>query len=324
MTREPENMSPGSKNRLFPEEQKRLAKRKRHLWLRARMTHEIRRFFLERKYLEVETPLLIPAPPPEVHIDVIRAGDRYLQPSPELCMKRLLSAGYTKIFQICKCFRDGERGGLHLPEFTLLEWYETGIDYKILMEECEALIVSISEGIGAGQKIHCRGKEIDLNPPWERISVAEAFDHYASLNMETAFKKGCFDEVMVQEIEPNLGVNKPTLLYDYPASLAALARLKPHTPELSERFEIYISGLELANGFSELTDPQEQRTRFERDQLKRRQSGKEVYPTAEKFLKSLSYMPEAAGIALGLDRLAMIFSDSPKIDDVLSFTPEEL
>jgi lysyl-tRNA synthetase class 2 len=142
--------------------------------------------------------------------------------------------------------------------------------------------------------------------------------------METAFKKGCFDEVMVQEIEPNLGVNKPTLLYDYPASRAALARLKPHDPEFAERFEIYISGLELANGFSELTDPHEQRTRFEREQLKRRQSGKDIYPIAEKFLKSLTYMPEAAGIALGVDRLAMVFSDSPKIDDVLSFTPEEL
>ena len=158
----------------------------------------------------------------------------------------------------------------------------------------------------------------------ERISVVEAFNHYASLDMETACKKGCFDEVMVREIEPNLGVTKPTLLYDYPASLAALARLKPDNPEFAERFEIYISGLELANGFSELTDPQEQRARFEKDQLKRRQTGKQVYPTAEKFLKSLEYMPEAAGIALGVDRLAMIFSDSPKIDDVVSFTPEEL
>jgi elongation factor P--(R)-beta-lysine ligase len=317
-------MSPGSKNRFFPEEQKRLANRKNHLWLRARLIHEIRRFFLERNYLEVETPLLIPAPPPEVHIDVIRAGDLYLHPSPELCMKRLLSAGYSRIFQISKCFRNEERGSLHLPEFTLLEWYRTGIDYRILMQECEALIVSVSKGIGIGDRVDYGGKAIDLSPPWERISVAEAFSHYASLNMETAFKKGCFDEVMVQEIEPNLGVTKPTLLYDYPAPLASLARLKPDNPEFAERFEIYISGLELANGFSELTDPQEQRARFEKDQLKRRQTGKEVYPTAEKFLKSLEYMPEAAGIALGVDRLAMIFSDSPKIDDVVSFTPEEL
>ena len=324
MTHEPENMSPGSKNRFFPEEQKRLANRKNHLWLRARLVHEIRRFFLERNYLEVETPLLIPAPPPEVHIDVIRAGDRYLHPSPELCMKRLLAAGYSRIFQISKCFRNGERGSLHLPEFTLLEWYQTGIDYRILMQECEALIVSVSKGIGIGDRVDYRGKAIDLSPPWERISVVEAFSRYASLDMETAFKKGCFDEVMVQEIEPNLGVTKPTLLYDYPASLAALARLKPDNPEFAERFEIYISGLELANGFSELTDPQEQRARFEKDQLKRLQTGKEVYPTAEKFLKSLEYMPEAAGIALGVDRLAMIFSDSPKIDDVVSFTPEEL
>ena len=324
MTREPENMSPGSKNRFFPEEQKRLANRKNHLWLRARLIHEIRRFFLERNYLEVETPLLIPAPPPEVHIDAIRADDRYLHPSPELCMKRLLSAGYSRIFQISKCFRNEERGSLHLPEFTLLEWYRTGIDYRILMQECEALIVSISKGIGIGDRVDYRGQAIDLSPPWERISVVEAFNRYASLNMETAFEKGRFDEILVQEIEPNLGVAKPALLYDYPASLAALARLKPNNPEFAERFEIYISGLELANGFSELTDPQEQRARFKKDQLNRSQSGKEVYPTAEKFLKSLEYMPEAAGIALGVDRLAMIFSDSPKIDDVVSFTPEEL
>ena len=324
MIHEPENMSPGSKNKLILEEQKRLADRKNHLWLRARLVQEIRRFFIERNYLEVETPLLIPTPPPEVHIDLIPAGERYLHPSPELCMKRLLAAGYPRIFQISKCFRDGERGILHLPEFTLLEWYRTGIDYGTLMEECEALIVSISEGIGAGEKIHTRGMEIDLRPPWERMSVIEAFARYASYNLEMALGKGYFDQIMVQEIEPNLGVTTPTLLYDYPASLAALARLKPDNPEFAERFEIYIAGLELANGFSELTDPQEQRARFERDQKKRDKLGKKVYPTAEKFLKSLEHMPEAAGIALGVDRLAMIFSDSPKIDDVVSFTPEEL
>ena len=317
-------MSPVSKNRFLPEEQKRLAKRKKALWLRARLVQEIRRFFIERNYLEVETPQLISAPPPEVHIDVIRAGDRYLHPSPELCMKRLLSAGYTRIFQISKCFRGGERGSLHLPEFTLLEWYRTGIDYKILMEECEALIRSISKGIGAGETFFSRGMEIDLSPPWERISVVNAFERYASLNMETALRKKCFDEVMVQEIEPNLGVNNPVFLYDYPASLASLARLKPDRPELAERFEIYMAGLELANAFSELTDSKEQRARFERDQIKRHKSGREVYPTAEKFLKSLEYMPEAAGIALGVDRLTMIFADTAKIDDVVSFTPEEL
>jgi lysyl-tRNA synthetase class 2 len=288
------------------------------------MIQEIRRFFTERDYLEVETPLLIPAPLPEAHIDVIPAGEHYLHPSPELCMKRLLAAGYHRIFQICKCFRNAERGSLHLPEFTLLEWYTTGIDYKILMEECEALIVSISEGIGTGKKIRCRGKEIDLRPPWERISVIEAFDRFASFNLEMALKKGCFDEVMVREIEPNLGVTKPTLLHDYPASLAALARLKPDNPEFAERFEIYFAGLELANGFSELTDPQEQRNRFEKENKKREKLGKKIYPTAEKFLKSLEHMTESSGIALGIDRLAMIFSDSPKIDDVVSFTPEEL
>ena len=324
MIREPENMSPVSKNSSPSEEQKRLANREKTLWLRAGLVQEIRRFFIRRNYLEVETPLLISAPPPEVHIDVIRAGDRYLHPSPELCMKRLLAAGYPRIFQISKCFREGERGSLHLPEFTLLEWYRTGIDYTMLMEECEALISSISKGIGVGTMVFSRGLEIDLSPPWERITVVEAFKRYASVSLEMALRKGRFDEVMVQEIEPNLGVSKPVFLYDYPNCVASLARLKPGKPEFAERFEIYMAGLELANAFSELTDPKEQRARFEKDQKKRHTLGKKVFPTAEKFLQSLEHMPEAAGIALGIDRLVMIYADSAKIDDVVSFTPEEL
>ena len=317
-------MSPESKNKFFREEQKRLAKRKDCLWLRARLVHEIRRFFVENKYLEVETPQLTKSPAPEVHIELIRAGDSYLQASPELYMKRLLAAGYPRIFQISKCFRNGERGNFHLPEFTLLEWYRAEIDYERLMEDCEALILWISGSISGGRKIRTQGREIDLDVPWERISVSESFDRYASLDLETAIRNGYFDEIMVKEIEPNLGITKPTFLYDYPATLASLAKLKPDKPKFAERFEIYIAGIELANGFSELTDPIEQRKRFERDQRKRQESGKQMYPMAENFLKSLEQLPQAAGIALGVDRLAMIFSDKPSIDDVVSFTPEEL
>jgi lysyl-tRNA synthetase class 2 len=317
-------MSPASKNRFPREEQKRLAERKDCLWLRARLIQEIRRFFIEHEYLEVETPQLIQTPPPEVHIELIRAGNGYLQPSPELYMKRLQAAGYTQIFQISKCFRDGERGNHHLPEFTLLEWYRAGIDYESLMAECEKLIGQVSECITGGRRILTQKKEIDLNGPWERISVRDCFDRYAALDLETAMKKEYFDEVMAQEIEPNLGITKPTILYDYPASLASLARLKPENPRFAERFEIYIAGIELANGFSELTDPLEQRRRFENDQQERQQLGKQTYPIAEKFLRSLEHMPEAAGIALGVDRLAMILADRHKIDDVVCFTPEEL
>jgi lysyl-tRNA synthetase class 2 len=317
-------MSPGSKNNFPSLEQQRLTRRKQYLHLRARMVQAVRQFFIEKNYLEVETPVLIPALAPEIHIDAIQGGDMYLQPSPELCMKRLLSAGYPQIFQISKCFRGQERGDRHLPEFTLLEWYRIGIDYKALMEESEALILSVSRNMGMGDKITYQGALLDLKGPWERISVREAFNVYAASSMETALETGCFDEVMVNEIEPHLGVTKPVFLYDYPASLAALARLRRDNREIAERFEIYAAGLELANGFSELADAREQRARFERDCQQRRLSGKPVYQIPKKFLESLDYMPQAAGIALGIDRLAMILTDRTKIDDVVAFTPEEV
>ena len=317
-------MSPGLKNRYSSNDQRSLAARKQNLFLRARMIQAIRKFFIENDYLEVETPQIIPAPSPEVHTEAVRTGNQFLHTSPEICMKQMLSAGYSKIFQISKCFREGERGDLHLPEFTLLEWYQIGINYNHLMKECEKLILWVSRNLGFGEMLRYLDMHIDLEVPWERISVSEAFFRYASLSLEKALKKGTFDELMVKEIEPNLGVTKPTFLYDYPVSLAAMARSKPDNLEFAERFEIFIGGLELANGFSELTDPQEQRARFERDLLQRRKLGKKAYPMADRFLKSLEYMPEAAGIALGVDRLAMIFANRPKIDHVVSFTPEEL
>jgi lysyl-tRNA synthetase class 2 len=324
LIREPGNMSPGSKNNPFPAKQMILAGRKQYMWQRARMIQAMRLFFIEHDYLEVETPQLIPAPAPEPHIHAISADNLFLHTSPELCMKRMLAAGYPKIFQIGKCFRHAERGNLHMPEFTMLEWYRTGIDYMALMEECEAMIRSVSRSLGAGNRINYQGTEIDLKCPCERLSVSEAFDRWASLTPETAIGKGIFDKVMVEKIEPNLGVTRPTILYDYPAPLAALARLKPENRELAERFEIYFAGLELANGFSELTDAREQRARFERDMKQRSDSDKQVYPMPEKFLKALEKMPRAAGIALGVDRLAMIFADRSGIDDVVTFTPEEV
>lgn len=289
------------------------------------MIQAIRQFFIERDYLEVETPQLIPAPAPEVHIDAVKTEGGYLHTSPELCMKRLLAAGYPRIFQIGRCFRSKERGERHLPEFCMLEWYRTGIDYNDLMEECRHLILWIASHLdGADGKIFRQDIEIILKGPWKRISVREAFELYASLSLNEALKKGLFDEVMVNEIEPQLALNSPVFLYDYPASLAALARLKPGDPDVAERFELYIAGLELANGFSELTDVREQRSRFEMDRQKRHDLGKDCYPMPENFLMALKNMPEAAGVAVGVDRLAMIFCDTPKIDDVVSFTQEEL
>jgi lysyl-tRNA synthetase class 2 len=311
-------------NQLRPDEQRRLAAKRSNLWLRARVIQAIRRFFIEKDYLEVETPYLIPAPAPEVHIDAIRAGGAFLHTSPELCMKRLVSADYSRIFQICRCFREGERGGHHLAEFTLLEWYRAGIDYVELMDECEEMVLSVCQDLGFGAKIHYQGQDIDLKRPWERMSVKEAYKRYASMPMDRALALNQFDEIMVREIEPHLGTPKPTFLYDYPAEFAALARLKENDPGLAERFEIYMGGLELANAFSELTNVSEQEARFERDRFERKRLGKTVYPLPEKFLEALAQMPNSVGIAFGLDRLAMVFSNAGKIDEVISFSPEDL
>jgi elongation factor P--(R)-beta-lysine ligase len=324
LIRAPGNMLPGSRNRRTAQERGRLASREPHLRLRARMLHAIRLFFLERDYLEVETPYLIPAPAPEPHIDAYRAGSRFLHTSPELCMKRLLAAGYPRIFQIGKCFRYGERGHMHLPEFTMLEWYRTEIDYRKLMEECESLLVWVSGYMGLDKSIRYQGEDIDLTEPWERKSVSRAFEEYAGLTPKDALEKGVFDRIMVERIEPNLGMQRPVFLFDYPAPLASLARLRPDNRELAERFELYMGGIEIANGFSELADSNEQRIRFERDSGIRQRMGKPPYPRAENFLESLKHMPEAAGIALGVDRLAMIIADSKEIDNVVSFTPEEV
>jgi lysyl-tRNA synthetase class 2 len=317
-------MLPGLSSDSFLLERRRLAFKKPHLWLRAKIIQAVRLFFIEKGYLEVETPCLIPAPAPELYIDAVSAGSAFLHTSPELCMKRLLAAGYPKIFQICRCFREAERGEAHLPEFAMLEWYHAGVDYMGLMDECEEMIIDVSYTAGFGHEIRYEAREIDFRKPWLRIPLRDAFHQYASLSLEDALSSGRFDEVMVSEIEPNLGFPKPAFLYDYPASLAALARIKKDDPHVAERFELYMAGLELANAFSELTDPQEQEARFQRDQEKRRSLGKTTYPLPEKFLRALPHMPESAGIALGVDRLAMLFCNQKSIDNVVSFTPEEL
>jgi lysyl-tRNA synthetase class 2 len=317
-------MSPGSSDRSPLSAGERLAAKTPFLLLRSRIIQAIREFFFAKGYLEVETPVLVPAPAPELHVDAIQAGQLFLHTSPELCMKRLLAAGYGKIFQVCRCFREGERGASHLPEFTLLEWYRSGTDYLGLMDECEELLLSLSRKLGYRDKIRYQGEEVDLRTPWIRLSVREAFHRYADTAMEEAVTAGSFDEIMVTRIEPHLGFAKPTFLYDYPASLAALARIKEKEPESAERFELYVAGLELANAFSELTDPEEQKRRFERDTADRRRLTKTTYPLPDKFLEALATMPASAGIALGVDRLVMIFSGRKSIDAVVSFTPEDL
>ena len=193
----------------------RQASLQENLQLRACIIQAIRRFFVDRDYLEVETPIRIPAPAPEAHIDAVESGDRFLQASPELCMKRLLAAGIHRIFQICKCFRQGERGRLHLPEMTLLEWYRADSNYLDMMDECEALINSVARRNGSKEDILIyQGKEIKLTPPWPRISVSEAFEKLGSIPLQVALERGQFEEIMVEKIESNLAQTRPVFMYD--------------------------------------------------------------------------------------------------------------
>jgi elongation factor P--(R)-beta-lysine ligase len=297
---------------------------RRNLQIRADLIHYIRRFFRDRNYLEVETPIRMPAPAPESHIDALPSEAWYLQTSPELCLKRMLSEGYPRIFQICKCFRKAERGIKHLPEFTMLEWYTAEEDYRFVMDQCEELIEFTADQMEIGSYLYYNGMRINIDRPWVRLTVSEAFDQFASVSMDQALSDGHFDELMGIEIEPNLGCLKPVFLYDYPAAMGSLARLKPEDDRYAERFELYMGGLELCNAFSELADAHEQRLRFAIEQENRQKSGKQAYPMPEKFLKSLERMPQASGNAMGIDRLVMLFTNGVTIDDVVAFVPEEL
>lgn len=297
-----------------------LARKRGHLEQRARIVQTIRAFLVEQNFLEIETPHRIPANAPEPQIDAMESGDWALHTSPELCMKRLLAAGYPRLFQLCRVWRDQERGSRHLPEFTLLEWYRAEGDYTALMTDCEALLLRLVPE----EKLIWGGRKLDLTPPWERLTVAEAFRRYAGVTVEEALDSGNFDQILTETIEPRLGNGHPTFLIDYPIELAALARSKPDNPAVAERFELYLAGIELANAFSELTDGPEQRARFERDEAARRAAGKRAYPLPEKFLTELVTLPEAAGIALGIDRLVMLLTNADRIEQVVAFTPEEL
>ncbi len=296
-----------------------------YLHTRHRMTAALRAYFDERGYLEVETPIRIPAPAPEAHIDPVPSDGWFLQTSPELCMKRLMAAGYPRIYQICRCFRQGERGGRHLPEMTMLEWYTANADYLDMMDQTEALILSAADTLLDGVRIlSYQGRRIDLSPPWERLRVSDAFSRYGGGDMAAALQDNRFDAVMGLDIEPHLGVERPVFLMDYPLAQGALARRRAQAPDEVERFELYIAGLELCNAFSELTDPQEQRRRFVDERAARQAAGKTAAPMPEPFLTALASLPDCTGNALGVDRLAMLFADAVDIDAVSAFTPEEL
>ncbi len=295
-----------------------------NLELRARILKHIRSFFDSLNFLEVETPIRIPAPAPEANIEAQESGNWFLHTSPELCMKRLVASGYDKIFQLCKCFRKHERGDWHLPEMTLLEWYEAHSDYKRIITTCELLLKHVSTCLGFNDKIVYNGRVIDFLGTWDRMTVHEAFDLYASMDVDSALTSDNFEKVMCSEIQPNLGSNRPIFLYDYPATLCSLAKLSPNDRSIAERFELYCAGIELCNGFTELTDSTEQKRRFQLELDRRKQAGMQVYPMPEPFLNILHSLPLTSGNALGIDRLVMLFADVDEIDQVVTFIPEEL
>ena len=285
--------------------------------VRAAVIRELRRSFEARGSLEVETPLRVAAPGTDVHLDPEPSGDRYLITSPELHMKRLCAAGYGRIHQICHCFRRDEAGHLHNPEFTMLEWYRGHATYLELADELEAMLPEVARRVTGSTRLE--GRDVDLAAPWERVTVRDAFARHAGWTPGAEPDPDRFFRDLVERVEPRLGRGRPTVLYEYPASQAALARRKPDDPTVAERFELYVDGVELVNAFQELTDPVEQRARFERDNLERLRAGKPVLPIDERLLDALGAMPPTAGASLGVDRLVMLLAGAGSIGDVIAF-----
>lgn len=328
------------------------ARRKPLLETRVTMMRAIRAFFESRDYWEVETPVLQVSPCMDAHIrafctslqsvDQQSAVDMYLHTSPEFAMKKLLVAGLPKIFQLCRTFRNAEGASTHEPEFTMLEWYAAGMTYRELMDECVDLIRHCAGKTGC-KMIDWRGRVTDPFSDWQFLSVGDAFEQYAGIDLPAvmddldafgaaAAKAGypphdgdswddVFFRVFLPLIEPELGHPAPTILYDYPATMASLARRRSDDPRFCERFEIYICGLELANAFGELTDPVEQRSRFVEENIIRKDLYGDEYPVDADFIAALEFgLPDASGIALGVDRLAMLLTGAADIADVI-WTP---
>lgn len=294
------------------------------LELRARIVKAIRRFFEDEGFLEVNTPVMTAAPAPEPYIDAIGTDDgHFLITSPELYMKRLLAAGYERIFQITPAFRRGEQGRFHHPEFTLLEWYRAGSDYETLQDDCRRLLTVVCQAVGRLDPWEVRGRRLQITGDWGCFTVHEAFRIFAGWEPSDAVDQTRFDQDLVEKVEPHLGFPTPCILKDYPAGQAALARLKPGDASVAERFELYWNGLELANGFSELTDGDVQGERFREALEERERLGLRTYPWPQHFLDCMPLLPQScAGIALGVDRLVLLLAGATHLDDVSAFPPE--
>jgi len=290
------------------------------LQIRSQTLQAIRTFFSERRYLEVETPVLVCTPALELHIDAIKAHAGYLRTSPELHMKRLLSAGCRRVFQMGPCFRAGERGPLHNPEFTMLEWYHVGASYLDVLAETRELLLYVARRVLGRTEFVREAYTVYLDKPWTRFSVDEIFMRVAGWNPLREYDDTRFTMDLLEKVEPMLPKDHPAVLIDFPVEAASLARCRRSDPPVAERWELYVSGLELANAFSELTDAEEQKRRFEEWACQRRSAGREVYAVDMRFLNALRRgIPPCAGVALGVDRLVMLLTGAQTIADVRTF-----
>ncbi len=290
---------------------------------RALILQAVRNFFISHDFLEVQTPVLVSTLAPEPYIETIEVPldnncVRYLITSPELNLKRLVSDGLEQIFQITPVFRKNERGIKHLTEFTLLEWYSVQKDYVWLMEFCEELLRHVAKVLNHWPVISYGNMQIRLDKPFYRISVQEAFVRWAGWNPVSDYDADRFDLDMVEKVEPHLPSDRPVFLLDYPVQCGALARRSARDARLAERVELYAGGLELANGFSELTDVSEQTKRFQQDLAKMSEMGRIPYPWPVDFLKCLERLSPCAGMAMGLDRLVMVLTNAMVIDEVVA------
>ena len=317
---------------------------------RATIRRAVRAWFEGQGFLEVETPARVPSPGQEVHLEAIPAGDgRYLITSPEYHMKRLVAAGLPRIVQIGRCWRGGERGSHHEPEFTMIEWYRAGVALEEIARDCEAILEVAARAVGTWPMVDVpasrgREKKLTVEAPFQRLTVRETLSRFAGIALRgdesvdelrgLATRAGCklgtaatwddiFFQIFLDRVEPHLGRDRPTLVFDWPLPLAALARRKPDDPLTVERFELYAGGLELANAFGELCDPVEQRARFVEEIELRRQRGRVVYPIDEKLLAALADMPATCGVAMGFDRLVMLVTGADSIRDVMAFADDE-
>jgi len=300
----------------------RLKQIKANLERRARILDSIRAFFNKEGFLEVETPLLLPHVAPEQFIAPFTVNGWFLSTSPEMHMKRLLAAGYGNMFQITHCFRKGERGQLHNPEFTMLEWYRVDADYLRIIEDTERLVPAVAGALGLGSTIRYQSKDIDLTRPWPRTTVSRAFRKCADWDPVLRYDPERFDLDLVDKVMPGFPPHSPTVLMDYPAANASMARLKPGDKKVAERAEVFIGGLELANAYTELTDAAELERRF-RSVIEETAEAEGHRPLPRRFLKAMANLPACGGIALGVDRLVMLLCDAASIDEVLAF-PREL